>query len=181
MLELGQISWRKSIGLGNNWDQVDTRAQALHNLNVQRLESMAGRTNEVQASVDSQINLLRTLWLLLLEHVTLVLIIEELNNWLPAVTVVDVVSKTRRVDNRQADLEELLLQLGLGDFNLNGLVNLLGMASAVVGVVLDGGAEKSVDKGGLAESRLASNHNGEGSTALGDNLVALVGKLQVLC
>ena len=86
-------------------------------------------------------------------------------------------------------LEELLLQFSLCDLNLNGLVNLLSMASAVVGVVLDRGGEKSVDESGLSEAGFTSNllyhisalsvlyhdktyHDGESSTALCDNLVA---------
>lgn len=138
---------------------------------------MACWANEVQAGVDSQVNLLSALWLLLLKHVALVLVVEELNDWLPAVTVVDIVAESRCVDNSEADLEELLLQLGLGDLNLNGLVNLFGVTSAVVGVVLDGRAEESVDEGCLSQSGLAGNHDGEGGAALGDNLVALVGEL----
>jgi hypothetical protein len=47
-------------------------------------------------------------------------------------------------------LEELLLELGLGDLNLDGLVNLLLVAALVVGIVLDGGREKGVDEGSLA-------------------------------
>lgn len=54
-------------------------------------------------------------------------------------------------------LEELLLELGLCDFNLDSLVNLLLVTTAVICVVLDGGGEESVDEGGLAETRLASN------------------------
>jgi hypothetical protein len=54
-------------------------------------------------------------------------------------------------------LEELFLQLGLCDFDFDGLVNLLVMAALVVGVVLDGGGEEGVDKGGLSKARLASN------------------------
>lgn len=64
---------------------------------------MAGRADEVQAGVDTEINLLRTLGLLLLEHVRLVLVIEELNDGLPRVAVVDVVAEAGRVDNREAD------------------------------------------------------------------------------
>jgi hypothetical protein len=48
------------------------------------------------------------------------------------------------------------------------------MATAVVGVVLDGGGEEGVDESGLSQARLARYHDGEGSTALGYNLVALV-------
>lgn len=51
------------------------------------------------------------------------------------------------------------------------------MTAAVVGVVLDGGGEEGVDEGGLAEARLASDHDGEGGTALRNDLVALVGEL----
>jgi hypothetical protein len=105
------------------------------------------------------------------------LVVQEFYNWLPAVPVVHVVAKSGSVNDRQADLEELLLQLGLGDLDLNRLVNLLGVASAVIGVVLDGCAEEGVDEGGLSQAGFASNHDGEGSTALGHNLVALVWEL----
>lgn len=54
-------------------------------------------------------------------------------------------------------LEELLLQLGLCDLNLDGLVNLLRVTALVIGIVLNGGREEGVDEGGLSESRLASN------------------------
>ena len=57
-------------------------------------------------------------------------------------------------------LEELLLQLGLGDLDLDGLVDLLLVAALVVGIVLDGGGEQRVDEGGLSESRLAGNLQG---------------------
>ena len=54
-------------------------------------------------------------------------------------------------------LEELLLELSLGDFNLNRLVHLLVVASLVVGIVLDGGGEERVDEGRLSEARLAGD------------------------
>ena len=44
---------------------------------------MTGRSNEVQAGMDSQINLVLTARLLLLQHVGLVLIVEKLDDWLP--------------------------------------------------------------------------------------------------
>jgi hypothetical protein len=77
-------------------------------------------------------------------------------------------------------LKELLLQLSLGDLNLDSLVDLLRMTAAVVGVVLDGGGEEGVDEGGLAQARLASDHDGESGTALRNNLVTLVGELHVV-
>lgn len=57
----------------------------------------------------------------------------------------------------QRTLEEFLLQLGLGNFDLDGLVDLLLVTALVVGIVLDGSREKSVDESSLAKARLASN------------------------
>jgi hypothetical protein len=54
-------------------------------------------------------------------------------------------------------LEELLLQLSLGDLDLDRLVDLLLVPALVVGIVLDGGGEERVDEGGLAQPGLASN------------------------
>jgi hypothetical protein len=178
VLELGKVGRRQSVGLGHDGDEVHAGAQALHDLDVERLESVSSRADEVKTGVYAKVNLLRSPRLLLLKHVALVLVVQELDNGLPAVTVVHVVSETRCVNNGQADLEELLLQFGLGDLNLDGLVDLLGETSAVVGVVLDGGAKKGVDEGCLAETRLASDHDSEGSTSLGDDFVALVGELE---
>lgn len=52
-------------------------------------------------------------------------------------------------------LEELLLELGLCNLNLNSLVNLLLMTAFVICVVLDGCGEESVDKGSLSETGLS--------------------------
>jgi hypothetical protein len=81
---------------------------------------------------------------------------------------------------RALTLEELLLQLGLGDLDFDSLVNLLGMTATVVGVVLDGGGEEGVDEGCLSQTRLTSNHDSESGTALCNNLVALVGELRAV-
>lgn len=135
---------------------------------------MAGGADKVQAGVNTEIDLIRAARLLLLQHVRLVLVVEELDDGLPRVAVVDVVTETRGVDNSKADwgvlvegdgqsngalptLEELLLELGLGDLNLDSLVHLLVVSSLVVGIVLDGGGEEGVDEGSLSETRLASN------------------------
>jgi hypothetical protein len=54
-------------------------------------------------------------------------------------------------------LEELLLQLGLGDLDLDSLVDLLLVAALVVGIVLDSRREQGVDESRLAKSGLASD------------------------
>ena len=108
LLELGEIGWAERIRLGYDRNEIDTGGEALHDLNVQWFESVAGRTDEVQASMHSQVNLLRSAWLLLLQHVALMLVVQELDDWLPAVSVVYVVTKAWSIDDRQSDFEELL-------------------------------------------------------------------------
>lgn len=103
MLVAGQISWAEGIGLCDNWDQVDSGAQSLHNLDVQWLQCVSGRSDEVQAGVDSQIDFIDTAGLLLLQHIRLMLIIQELDDWHPRVAVVDIVAKAGGIDNSQTD------------------------------------------------------------------------------
>jgi hypothetical protein len=157
LLELEEVSWAQCVGLCDDGDQVDACAQLLHDLNVERLQGVAGGADEVQAGVDAEVDLVGTARLLFLQHVRLVLVVEELDDGLPRVAVVHVVAEAGGVDDRQADLEELLLKLGLCDLNLDRLVHLLVVASLVVGVVLDGGGEEGVDEGRLAEARLAGD------------------------
>ena len=64
---------------------------------------MSGRSDEVQAGVDTEINLINTARLLLLQHIRLMLIVQELDNWHPGITVVDIVAKARSIDNGEAD------------------------------------------------------------------------------
>lgn len=103
LLETSQIRWTQSICLCNNWNQVHSGAQSLHDLNVEWLQGVSGWSNEVQAGVDTEVDFVDTLWLLLLQHVGLMLIIQELNNWHPRVAVVDIVSKTWGIDNGKTD------------------------------------------------------------------------------
>jgi len=64
---------------------------------------VAGRANEVQAGVHTEINLLGSARLLLLEHVALMLVVKELDDRLPRVAVVHVVAETRGVNDSEAD------------------------------------------------------------------------------
>lgn len=121
MLELGQVSRAESVGLGNDGDQVDTRAQSLHDFNVKGLESVASGTDKVQASVNTKVDLVLAARLLLLKHVGLMLVVEELDDGHPGVAVVDIVAEPGGVNNRELDLERLFLELGLYDLDLSCL------------------------------------------------------------
>jgi len=104
-LELGEVCWAQCIGLGDNGNQVDTGAEPLHNLNIQGLQGVASGSNEVQAGVDAQIDLIGAAGLLFLQHVGLMLVVQELDDGLPRVTVVHVVPEAWGVDNSEADYQ----------------------------------------------------------------------------
>jgi hypothetical protein len=93
---------------------------------------VTGGPNEVKTSMDAKVTLLTTLGLLLLKHVRLMLVVDEVDNWGPRVLVVDIVTKTRSVDDGKLDFELLLLELGLDNLNFGEFVELLEVASGVV-------------------------------------------------
>lgn len=69
---------------------------------------VSGGPDEEEASVDPKVSLLTALGLLLLSHVGLMLIIDEINDRSPRITVVDIVSKAWGIDHGELDLEGFL-------------------------------------------------------------------------
>ena len=100
----------------------------LHDLNIERLETKQGqmRPNELYEK--------RTL--LLLDHVCLMPIINEVDDGRPQIAVADIVTETEDVDFRE-------------------LIELLVMASAVIFCSREFGREERVDEGGLSQTQLA--------------------------
>ncbi len=90
---------------------------------------MTGGANEVQASVNAKVTLLAALGLLFLNHVRLMLIVNEVDDGRPRVPVVDIVTKAGGVDDGEFDLKLLLFELGLDDLDLGEFVELLIVAS----------------------------------------------------
>lgn len=64
---------------------------------------MAGRADEVQAGMDTEINLVLAAGLLLLKHVRLVLVVEELDDGLPRIAVVDIVTEAGGINDSQSN------------------------------------------------------------------------------
>lgn len=88
--------------------------------------------NKVEASMNAEVRLVGPQRLLLLSHVCFMLVIDEVDDWRPRVSVVDVVPKAGGVNDGQFDFELLLLQLGLDDFDLGQLVELLKVTAVVI-------------------------------------------------
>lgn len=69
---------------------------------------MTGRSDEVKARMNTEIDPVGSARLLFLQHVRLMLIVQELYDWHPRVAVVDVVAEAGSVDDRQADCPIIL-------------------------------------------------------------------------
>jgi len=61
---------------------------------------MTSWTDEVEASMDSKVCLVGSQRLLLLSHICLMLVVDEVNDGSPGVAVVDIVAKAGSVNNR---------------------------------------------------------------------------------
>jgi hypothetical protein len=103
LLVASQVRWAESIRLRDNGDQVNSRTQSLHDLNIQRLQCVSSGADKVQAGVNAEVNLIDTAGLLLLQHVGLMLIIQKLDDWHPRIAVVDIVSEARGVDDSETN------------------------------------------------------------------------------
>lgn len=110
-------------------------------------------SDEVQATMNPEVGLILALRLLFLSHVGLVLVIDEIDDWGPRVTVVDIVPESRGVDDSELDFELLLLKLCLDYLDLGQLVELFVVTPMVVLGRRQLGGEERVDEGGLAETR----------------------------
>jgi hypothetical protein len=64
---------------------------------------VSGRSDKVQAGVNTEINLINTARLLLLQHIRLMLVIQELDDGHPRIAVVDIVAEARSIDDRETD------------------------------------------------------------------------------
>src|SRR5947209_161180 len=65
LLEHGDLFVRKSVGLGDDWNEVDLGMQPSHDLNIERLQRVASGLDEINASVDPVIDDVNTVHLIL--------------------------------------------------------------------------------------------------------------------
>jgi hypothetical protein len=100
--------------------------------------------DEVETSVNPEVNLFVALRLLLLAHIRFVLVINEVDDWRPGITVVDIVTKSGGVNDGKFDLELLFLKLSLDYFDFCELVELFVVPPAVVPSGRQLGSEKCV-------------------------------------
>ena len=145
----------QTIRLRDDWDHIHGLAQLLQHDNINRLQRMSGRRNEVQAAMNAGIlNIPLTLGCEFFAQVGGVLILDIFDDGIPAAVVVDEVAVTRGVDDVEAEAHAVLFD------NVSDGVDLGGLADGLVGgeaalAVDEVGGEDGVDQRALAESGLA--------------------------
>ena len=119
----------QTVRLGNDRHDIDRLAQLLQHDDINRLEGMTGRADEVQAAVDPRVlDVALTLGSELFPQVCTVLVLDVLDNGVPAAVVVDQVAVAGGVDDVEAEAHAVLFDdVGDGvDFGgaADGLVGL---------------------------------------------------------
>lgn len=76
---------------------------------------MPGRSDEIEACVHAEVDLITPARLLLLEHIRLMLVVKELNDGHPGISVVHVVAEAGGINNGQADCSSHQCHVVLGE------------------------------------------------------------------
>ena len=85
--------------------------QSAHDLDVQGLQCMACWLNEVDACMDTVVNDVHAVDLVLRIQVCIKSLLDVVNNWSPRLVVVDKVTKAWGIDNSQAKTNTVLLNI----------------------------------------------------------------------
>lgn len=155
VLEQLSLLQGETIRLGNDRHNIDSLAQLLQDDNIDWLEGVTGGGDEVQAAVDAGVlDVTLTLRSQLLAQICAVLVLDVLDNRIPAAVVVHQVAISRGINNVQAQTHAVLLDdvghgVDLGRL-ADGLVG--GQATLAVDEVR---GEDGVDECRLAEAGLS--------------------------
>ena len=153
LLELRNLLVRQGIGLGDHRDQVDLGVQPAHDLNVQRLEGVAGGLDEVDTGVDTVVNNVRTVDLVFSLQVGIVSLLNVLYDRAPRIVVVHEITESRGVNHGQAKANAVLFNICADRLNGHGLWDdVVAGAGALLGGV-ERGVKKGVHKSRLSETR----------------------------
>lgn len=155
LLECLTLLEGQRIRLGNDWNNVDDIGKLLEHNNIDWLQGVARWLDEEQATVNAGVlDIALSLSSELLAEICGVLVLDVLDNWVPASVVVDLIAVTWSVDNVQAKTNAVLLNDVRNSLDLGGSANLLGWGETTLGVD-EVGCEDGVDEGGLSKTSLA--------------------------
>jgi hypothetical protein len=150
LLELLTLLYCQGIGLGNDGHNIDDVRELLQHNNVNRLQRVSGGLDEEQAAVDTGIlDITFALRCEFLPQVRGVLILDVLDDGVPAAVIVDQITIAGGIDNVESQTDAILL-----DDVGNGL-DLGGLADRLIGLQSTLGVDQVRSKDGVDQSRLS--------------------------
>ena len=127
--------------------------QAAHDLDVQGLQGVTGGLDEVNTGVDAVVNNVAAVDLVLGLKVGVEALLDVLDNGAPRVIVVDEVTESGSVDHGQAEPDTVLLNVGAGGLDRDGLGDDIGVGTGALLGGVQRGVEQGVHEGRLSETR----------------------------
>lgn len=134
--------------------------KALHDLDIQGLQGVAGWLNEEDAGMDAVVHNVDTVDLIFSIEVGIKALLDVVDNWTPRFVVVHKITKARGIDNSQPQADTSLLNIGADRLDSDGLRDDVEAGSLALLGWVKRGVEESVDKGRLSKSRFTCTCNG---------------------
>jgi hypothetical protein len=126
--------------------------QTAHDLNVERLEGVASRLDEVDTGVDTVVDDVHSVDLVLGLEVCIESLLNVLNDWAPGIIIVDEVAEAGGVNDSQSESDAVLLDVCTDGLDGDGLWDDVEAGAFALTGRIEGGVEESVDQGGLSEA-----------------------------
>ena len=101
LLEGSNLLICEGVCLGDDWNEVDLGVKSAHDLNIEGLERVAGRLDEVDTGVHAVIDNVHAVDLVLGIKISIEPLLNVLHDWSPRVIVVDKVTESRGINHRQ--------------------------------------------------------------------------------
>ncbi len=152
-LEGGNLLVGEGIGLGDDGDQVDLGVQALHDLDIQGLQGVAGGLDEEDAGMDAVVNNVHAVDLVLGIEVGVEALLNVVDNGAPRLVVVDEVTEAGGVNDSQAQTHACLLNVRADGLDGDGLRDDVEAGALALLRGVQRGVEQGVDEGRLSEAR----------------------------
>ena len=111
LLEHGNLLVSQSVSLGNDWDEIDFCMKTPHDFNVKRLQRVSSRLDEIYTGMDSVVDNVHAVDLVLSLKVSIEPLFDVLDNGSPRIVIVDKVTETRGVNDCQSQTNTILLNV----------------------------------------------------------------------
>jgi hypothetical protein len=126
--------------------------KSAHDLDVERLQGVAGGLDEVHAGVNSVVHDVHPVDLVLGIKVGIETLLDVIHNWSPRLIIVDEITKARGINNSQTQANAILLDISTDGLYGDGFWDDVETGSLAFPRGVEGGVEQGVDQGRLSKS-----------------------------